>query len=88
MTGRIDFLQAREGDRVTQGEVLVRNDPSTVEAQVREQQASLAEAQFRLAQAQLNQNPTNVAITRHSRGLYKIALATAAGKCWPTDRSP
>src|SRR4051794_25638747 len=27
-TGRIDFLQVQEGDRVTQGQVLVRIDPS------------------------------------------------------------
>jgi HlyD family secretion protein len=66
-TGRIDFLQAREGDRVTQGEVLVRIDPSEIDAQVRQQEAALAEAQSRLAQAQLTENPTNVSVTTQIR---------------------
>src|SRR5947209_14251550 len=41
-TGRIDSLQAREGDQVTRGQVLVRVDPSEIEAQVRQQQAAVA----------------------------------------------
>lgn len=63
VTGRIDYLQVREGDRVAKGQVLVRIDPSEVEAEVRQQQAALAEEQYRLAQAQLTQNATDVAIT-------------------------
>src|SRR5207253_2677940 len=62
VTGRIDYLQAHEGDRVTQGEVLVRIDPSEIEAQVSQQQAAVAEAESRLAQAQITQNPTNVGV--------------------------
>src|SRR5437899_4401739 len=43
VTGRIDYLQVREGDRVVRGQVLVRIDPAEIEAQVRQQQASLSE---------------------------------------------
>src|SRR5437868_8701402 len=32
LPGRIDYLQVREGDHVTPGEVLVRIDPSEIEA--------------------------------------------------------
>src|SRR6266571_1958144 len=62
-TGRIDYLQVREGDRVTQGEVLVRIDPSEIEAQVRQQQAAVAEAESRLAQAVATENPMNVSVS-------------------------
>src|SRR5438034_9648196 len=50
-TGRIEFLEVREGDRVTQGQVLVRIDPSEIQAQVGQQQAAVAGAESRLAQA-------------------------------------
>lgn len=63
LTGQIDYLQAREGDRVKKGQVLVRIDPADLNSLVRQQQAALAEAQYRLAQAQINQNPTNVSVT-------------------------
>lgn len=62
ITGRIDYLEVREGDRVSKGQVLVKIDSSDVEAQVQEQMAALAEAQYRLAQAQINQAPTDVAV--------------------------
>src|SRR5690349_9394988 len=38
VTGRIDYLQVREGDRVARGQVLVRIDPSEIQAQVHQQQ--------------------------------------------------
>ena len=63
ITGRIDYLQAREGDRVTKGQVLVRIDPSEITATVAQQQSGVAEAQQRLAQAQLTTNSTNVGVT-------------------------
>lgn len=62
VTGRVQFLEVREGDRVKRGQVLVRIDPSDVEAEVVQQRAALAEAQYRLAQAQLTENPTNVSV--------------------------
>ncbi len=67
VAGRIDLLQVREGDPVTIGQVLVRIDPSEVEGQVLQQQAAVAEAQSRLAQAQLTQGSTNVGISSQIR---------------------
>jgi RND family efflux transporter MFP subunit len=61
-SGRIEYLEVREGDIVRPGQVLVRIDPSELQAQVAQQQASVAEARSRLAQAQLNQGPTEVGI--------------------------
>jgi HlyD family secretion protein len=60
--GRIEFLQVREGDRVQAGQVLVRLDSSDIEAEVAREKALLSETQSRLAQALLNQNPTNTAV--------------------------
>lgn len=67
VTGRIEFLQCHEGDRVSKGQVLVRMDPTEVEANLRQQRATLAEAQYRLSQAQITQNPNNVSIATQLR---------------------
>jgi HlyD family secretion protein len=67
ITGRLEFLELREGDKVTVGQVIARIDPSELEAQVRQQQANVAEAQARLAQAELNTNPTSVGVTSQIR---------------------
>lgn len=63
ITGRIEYLQVHEGDAVKKGQVLVRLETSQLEAQVNQQQAILAEARSRLAQAQIAQAPTNAGIT-------------------------
>ncbi|MFY9233833.1 MAG: efflux RND transporter periplasmic adaptor subunit [Fimbriimonadaceae bacterium] len=62
-SGRIEYLQVREGDVVQPGQVLVRIDPSEVQAAVFQQQANVAEATSRLAQAQLGRGPTEVGIS-------------------------
>lgn len=62
ITGRIEFLQVREGDKVTAGQVLVRLDPTEVEGQVQQARAAVAEAQSRLAQASLTLGPTETNI--------------------------
>src|SRR5947208_852214 len=67
LPGRVDFLQVREGDHVTPGQVLVRIDPSEIEAQVHQQEATVAEAREKLAQAQSTQNPTHVTVQTHSQ---------------------
>jgi HlyD family secretion protein len=63
VSGRVNYLQVHEGDRVRQGQVLVRIDSSQVEADVQQQQANVSEAQYRLAQALINEAPTNVNVT-------------------------
>jgi len=76
VSGRINYLEVHEGDRVSKGRVLVRIDSSEVEAQVRQQQAALAEAQYRLAQAQITEAPTQVAISTQIRQ-QSAAVASA-----------
>lgn len=66
-TGRVIFLEVREGDPVKQGQVLARIDTSEIEAQVRQQQAQVAEARYRLAQARITQAPTNVSVQSQVR---------------------
>lgn len=61
-SGRIEYLEVREGDVVGKGQLLARIDGSELQAQVLAQQANVAEAKSRLAQAQLNQSPTEVGI--------------------------
>ena len=78
ITGRIQFLELREGDRVRKGQVLVRIDPSEVEANVQQASANLAEAEYRLAQAQLIQGPANVSVnTQIKQQEAAVASATA-----------
>lgn len=76
ITGRIEHLTVREGDRIRKGQVLVRIDPSEVEAAVQQQKAAVSEAQYRLAQAQLNRDPTNVSISSQIRQ-QEAAVASA-----------
>lgn len=78
ITGRIEYLQVREGDTVRKGQVLVRIDTSQVEADVRQQQAAVAEAQYRLAQAQLTQNSTNTGVSTQIRQQQAAATSAAA----------
>jgi len=75
-SGRIQWLQAREGDRVAAGQVLVRMDPAEVEAAVRREQAVLGEARSRLAQAEIGLGPTEAAIVAGVR-TQEAALASA-----------
>jgi HlyD family secretion protein len=67
VTGRLDYMPFREGDRVTQGQVLARINPSELEAQVRQQEAAVSEAMSRLAQARITRNATNVSVTTQIR---------------------
>ena len=76
VSGRVDYLELREGDRVKKGQVLVRIDPRQIEAEVHRQSAALAEAQYRLAQAKINQNSTNVGVNAQIRQ-QKATLTSA-----------
>lgn len=62
-SGRIEFIQVREGDEVSAGQTLVRIDPSDLEGQVAAARSNVAEARARLAQAQLGEGPTRANIT-------------------------
>jgi len=76
ITGRIVFLEVREGDRIRKGQVLVRIDSYEVEANVQQARAALAGNQYRLAQAQIGQNPADVAVNTQLRQ-QKAAVASA-----------
>ena len=60
--GRIEMLQAREGDMVQAGQVLLKIDPSDLKGAVLQQEAAVAEARSRLAQAKITQGATNVGV--------------------------
>jgi multidrug efflux pump subunit AcrA (membrane-fusion protein) len=76
VTGRLTYLGAREGDRVSAGQVLARLDPAEVEALVRQKQAALAQARSRLAEARLSQGANNVTLTSEVQK-QRAAVATA-----------
>ncbi len=76
VSGRITYLEVHEGDRISSGQVLVRLDPAEVEAGVRQAQALLSEAQYRLAQAEIVENPTTVSVATQIRQ-QKAAVASA-----------
>lgn len=78
ISGRVEYLTVHEGDRVSRGQVLVRLDGSQIEADVRRAAAAVAEAQYRLAQAQINQGPTTVGVaTQIKQQAAAVASARA-----------
>ena len=66
-TGRITFLEVREGDAVKEGQVVARIDGSEAGARVLENQANLSEARSRLAQAQATTQSNDVQIQQGIR---------------------
>ncbi len=76
VTGRILYLGVREGDRVRAGQVLVRIDPTEVQAEVRQRQAALAQARSRLAEAAITRNAQGVGVASAVRQ-QQAALRTA-----------
>lgn len=63
----ITYLQARPGDDVHAGQVLVKLDPSDIQGQILAAQASVNEAKQRLAQAEVQTNYTAVGVTSQIR---------------------
>lgn len=62
VSGRIDYLEVREGDPVSAGQILARIDPAEVEGQILQARSALAEAQQKVSQAKITQNSTAVGI--------------------------
>lgn len=54
ITGRITRLAVKDGDQVTEGQLLLQIDPQQYEAQVQRAEAALANARASLAQARAN----------------------------------
>lgn len=79
IVGRVIYLQVRAGDRVVQGQVLVRIEASDMEATLRQKQAVVAQAKARLAEAEIGQNPNDVAL-QTAIHQQEAALATAVAQ--------
>ena len=78
ITGRIEMLNVQPGDIVKKGQVLARIDSSEVDANVQQQMANVAEVQYRLAQAQMAQNPADVGVnTQISQQRASVSSAEA-----------
>jgi len=58
VTGRVEYLQVREGNPVHRGDVLARLDPTEIRASINQQQANNASAQASLTNAQIRYNRT------------------------------
>jgi HlyD family secretion protein len=78
ISGNVDFLQVRQGDRVKAGQVLVRINPIEQEAVVAQDRSAFAEAQQKYTQALLTQGPNDVQVkTTISTGTAQVAQALA-----------
>ena len=67
VTGRLLSVLVREGDVVRAGQPLATIDPAEIDAEVARMRATVAEAKSRLAQAQLNQGPTDASVVSEIR---------------------
>ena len=76
VTGLLTTLSVREGDRVKAGQVVGQIDPRETIASLRQKEAALAAAKFRLAQAQATQNAQTVGVSSDI-AKQQAALATA-----------
>jgi RND family efflux transporter MFP subunit len=75
-TGRIVFLQVREGDRVTKGEVIARLDPTEMLANLRQYQETARADQVKVVQAKI-QYQQSVVNSRLSVDTATAALKSA-----------
>ncbi len=66
-TGVIEYLEAREGDVVKKGQMLVRINPSDLQDQVLQQSANVASAKSRLAEARIGTEPTATGVQAQLR---------------------
>ena len=76
VSGRIDSITVHEGDRVTKGQILARIDASDVESQIQQARAAVAEARYRLAQAQMGRDSSDVSVNTQITQ-QKAAVASA-----------
>ena len=77
VTGRINFLQVHEGDRVKKGQVLVRLDPTETAAQVQQKQATVAQKSAVITQnlAIIEQKQAAIADAKHKLSQAKLTQA-------------
>jgi RND family efflux transporter MFP subunit len=78
VAGRIAYLELREGAAVRKGDLLARIDPTEIQAQVSQQQANVAEAESRLAQAAVTTGANTVSITSQIQQQQAATSSAAA----------
>ena len=76
VAGVVTYLQVRSGDDVKAGQVLLKLDPTALQANVLQQRGNVAEAEQRYAQALMTQNPTNTQV-QSQFGQQQAAVASA-----------
>ena len=92
MSGRVDMVAAREGERVRASQVVVRLDGRDVAAQVAQAKAALEMAQVRLAQAetaaqlQTTRSGTDVASAQAALAQAEAQLAVLRSGARPQER--
>ena len=62
VSGKINSITVREGDAVTSGQVLVKIDPSTAQANLSQTEANVAQARAKLAQAKIESAPNSAGV--------------------------
>jgi HlyD family secretion protein len=77
--GRVDEILVKEGDEVSQGEVLSRLDTNALELAHTQAKVALTQAEVSLTQAQLNRDMAeyNLKQTRDTEGALELALLNA-----------
>ncbi|MBS1719971.1 MAG: efflux RND transporter periplasmic adaptor subunit [Armatimonadetes bacterium] len=85
-SGRILSINAREGEAVKKGQILVQLDPADADAQVTAAKAQVAEAQSRLAQAALTRGSTGIQV-QGQIDQQQAALETALAEQTQTERT-
>jgi len=78
ISGRIDYLQVREGDEVHIGDVLARIDPEYVEGQILQAQGNLDEAKQKLVQAKITEQANTTQILNSVSEADALVASTAA----------
>ena len=67
VTGKVAEVLIKEGDKVEQGQVLLRLDPTIIRAEVTQQKASLRNAEVSIERAQLNVDRAQINVDRNRR---------------------
>ncbi|BDI31007.1 hypothetical protein CCAX7_30580 [Capsulimonas corticalis] len=73
--GRVDAVFAREGDYVHKGQLMVRQDTTDLEANVRQQEANVQSAISKVSQAQTNYN---IQVTQAKQNVLQARAQVAA----------
>ncbi len=65
--GKVSEVLVKEGDKVTQGQVLLRLDPTLIRAEMTQQKAMIRSSEINVERAQLNVNQQQINVDRNRR---------------------